>query len=296
MTKETNRVGVIGIGAMGMPIALNLCRQGFRVSVRDIRVDAEEQARAAGLQVADSPRVLTEMVDVIIIVVVDAGQIDDVLFGPDGVACPAASGKTILLCSTIAPEDTCSFARRLRAFNVATVDAPISGGPVRAANGTISMMIAGEPDLLQRHEVLLAAMSDKRFLISPTVGDGAKAKLVNNLLAGVNLVAGAEALALGMKVGLQPEKLFGLICASSGASWIFQDRMERALRDDFEPRAFTTILNKDMTLATKLADGANYDTPLGDAALEVFRRTIALGWGNLDDAAVIKTYLSAPPD
>ena len=284
------RIGIIGIGAMGMAMAKNLQRKGFIVSVRDVRPEAEHQAQALDMQVCATPARLMVHTDLVIIVVVNAQQIDDVLFGTDGVMQDSARGKTVMLCSTIAPEDTIRFAQRLAKSGIALIDAPISGGPARAEAGTMSIMLAADTELLQRHAQVIAALSDKQFRISTTIGDAAKTKLVNNLLAGVNLVAGAEALALGMKLGLEPRKLFEVICASSGMSWIFQDRMARVLQDDFAPRAFAHILTKDVTLATAMADAAECETPLGDAALEIFRKTVEQGWADLDDAAVIKTY------
>lgn len=290
--KTNPAIGLIGIGAMGMAMAKNLHHQNFSVAVRDIRPEAEQAAQALGMTVCVSPAALMAQVDLAIIVVVNAQQIDAVLFGVDGITQTAARGKIVMLCSTIAPEDTMRFAQQLAQHGIATIDAPISGGPARAEAGTMSMMLAAEGAVLARCEAVLAALSDKQFRISQTIGDGAKTKLVNNLLAGINLVAGAEALALGIKIGLDPHKLFEVISASSGASWIFQDRMARALQDDFAPRAFAHILHKDVTLATMMADTVHYDTPLGDAALSMFKQTIAHGWAELDDAAVIKNYLT----
>jgi putative dehydrogenase len=287
-----NKVGFIGAGAMGMAMAKNLHGRNFEVSVRDIRMEAEQEALRSGMAVATSPAALTLHADLIIVVVLNAQQIDDVLFGADGVVHSNARGKTVMLCSTIAPQDTISCAQRLAQVGIDTIDAPISGGPMRAACGTMSMMLAAPAEVIARHEEVLAALSDKRFRIGDKIGDGAKTKLVNNLLAGINLAAGAEAFALGIKQGLDPQLLFDVICASSGASWIFQDRMARVLQNDFAPRAFAHILTKDMTLATAMADASDFNTPVGDAALAIFRETLARGWGELDDAAIIKTYLS----
>lgn len=285
------KVGIIGIGAMGMAMAINLQCKGYAPVVRDIRAEAEQAARKRGMTVAASPAELASQVELVIVVVLNAQQIGEVLFGADGVVQSKTPCKTVMLCSTIAPEDTEGFAVQLASHGIATIDAPISGGPARAEAGTMSIMLAGEPAVLQAQEPVLAALSDKQFFVSERIGDGARVKLVNNLLAGINLVAGAEALALGMKLGLQPRKLFDIICASSGKSWIFEDRMARALDDDFSPRAFAHILTKDVTLATSMADKAGHETPLGDAALAVFRETVERGWAELDDAAVIKTYL-----
>ena len=291
MSQSTD-IGIIGIGAMGMGMARNLHGKGFNVCVRDIEPRACAEAAAAGMTVCVSPAALAVHAGLIILVVVDAAQIDAVLFGADGVVAGASAGrgKTVMICSTIAPEDTERFARGLAERGLALIDAPISGGPARAADGSMSMMIAAPASTLAPWEPVLDALAAKRFRISERIGDGARAKLVNNLLAGINLVAGAEALGLGMQLGLEPHQLYDLICASSGQSWIMADRMGRALVNDFAPRAATHILTKDMTLATGMAASAGYATPLGDAALARYRQAIARGWAALDDAAVLKTY------
>jgi 3-hydroxyisobutyrate dehydrogenase len=275
---------------MGMGIAKNLHRRGFPLRVRDIRPEAEDEARSLGIKVCESSAALGGQADVAVVVVVNAQQIDEVLFGADGLAQPDARVKTVLLCSTIAPEDSARIAGRLAQHGIAAIDAPISGGPARAESGAMSMMIAGDAATIAGCEALLAAMAAKRFAVSDSIGDAAKAKLVNNLLAGINLVAGAEALALAMKIGLDPHKMFEIIKASSGNSWVFEDRMARALEGDFAPRAYAHILTKDMTLATGMAAAADYPTPLGEAALAQFRETLRRGWSELDDAAVLKTY------
>ncbi len=291
------RIGVIGIGAMGLPIAQNLQRRGYTVAVRDISTAALHAAVASGLPACASPDELAACSDLLIIVVVNAKQIEDVLFAADGIAgdepagasrAAAVARPTVMLCSTIAPHDSVDFGRRLAATGIATLDAPISGGPVRAGNGTMSMMVAGERALVERFENVLHDMAAKVFFIGDALGDAAKTKLVNNLLAAINLAAGAEALALGSRLGLDPQQLFDVICASSGASWVFEDRMARALIDDYAPRAHTHILTKDIGLALQMADPANIETPLGDAALRIYRAAIAAGLADEDDAAIIK--------
>ena len=287
-----NTVGIIGVGAMGLAMARNLHARGYRVCSRDVREGADDVARAAGLTVCDSPRTLAAQADIAIVVVVNAQQIDAVLFGADGVIHAAGGARTVMLCSTIAPQDTVQFAGRLAAHGLATIDAPISGGPARALAGTMSMMLAAPAATLAPWQPLLADLAGKRFVVSETIGDAAKAKLVNNLLAGINLVAGAEALALAARLGLDPRAMFEIINASSGASWIFEDRMARALAQDYSPaRAAAHILTKDVGLATALAASVAHPTPLGDAALARLRETVERGWADLDDAAVIKTYL-----
>ena len=289
---NTPRIGIIGIGAMGLAMARNLHAQAYPLLVRDIDRQAVAEAALLGIEACDTPAALAARCDVLVIVVVDAAQIEDVLFGPGGVvrAAPAARDHklAVMVCSTIAAHDTEGFAERLKPHAIDLMDAPISGGPVRAADGSMSMMLACEPALLARHETLLRDLAAKLFFIGPKVGDAARTKLVNNLLAGVNLVAAAEALALGAQLGLDRQVLFDVISASSGASWIGQDRMARALAGDYAPRARAVILTKDVGLAVQMADAAGIETQLGDAALSVFKATVAAGLGEQDDAAVVK--------
>ncbi|MES2992356.1 MAG: NAD(P)-dependent oxidoreductase [Pseudomonadota bacterium] len=289
--RSTPRIGLIGVGAMGMAMALNLRERGHAVWSRDVRAQADAQASAAGITVCASPRELAAATDIVFVVVVNAAQIDAVLFGADGVVQAPGGARTVVLCSTIAPQDTARFAAQLAPHGIALIDAPISGGPARARAGEMSMMIAAPAATLAAWEPVFAALAAKRFVVGETIGDAAKAKLVNNLMAGINLVAGAEALALSAKLGLDPHAMYDLICASSGASWVFEDRMARALAEDYTPpRAAAHILTKDVGLATAMAASVDHATPLGDAALARLRETVARGWAELDDAVVIRTY------
>jgi 3-hydroxyisobutyrate dehydrogenase len=289
------RIGIVGIGAMGFAMATNLHARGHVLRVRDIDAAAVAAAAALGIAACDSPAVLAAQCDLIALVVVDAAQIDTVLFGADGVvhAPPRDRPPAVMICSTIAATDTERFRDRLAGHGIALLDAPISGGPVRAASGAMSMMLACDQALRVRFEPVLREMAGTLFYVGEKVGDAARTKLVNNLLAGINLVAGAEALALGARLGLDKRALFEVIKASSGASWIVTDRMARALDNDYVPRARSVILTKDVGLAVQMADAAGVDTPLGDAALRLFQATVAAGLGELDDAAVI---MSICPD
>ena len=287
---NTTRIGIVGIGAMGFAMATNLHGRGHALQVRDIDPQAEAAAAAHGISICGSPAALAERCDLIAVVVVDAKQIDAVLFGADGVVHAATAHRpAVMICSTIAANDTEDFRDRLAGHGIALLDAPISGGPARAAAGTMSMMLACEQALLDRFGAVLREMAGTLFYVGEKVGDAARTKLVNNLLAGINLVAGAEALALGARLGLDKRALFEVIKASSGASWIVTDRMARALDGDYAPRARSVILTKDVGLAVQMADAAGVETPLGDAALRLFQATVAAGLGELDDAAVIKS-------
>ncbi|MEO8058397.1 MAG: NAD(P)-dependent oxidoreductase [Burkholderiales bacterium] len=294
MNAHATRIGIVGIGAMGLPMARNLHRKGYSLKVCDIDPAACAAAAASGIAACDTPAALAAQSEVLVIVVVDAAQIDSVLFGARGVVHGGVqpvreASLAVLLCSTIAAQDTERFREQLAGHAIDLLDAPISGGPVRAEDGSLSMMLACEPALAAAHDKLLRDLAARLVYIGAKVGDAARVKLVNNLLAGINLVAAAEAMVLGVRLGLDPQVLFDVIDASSGASWIGHDRLKRALAGDYSPRARAAILTKDVGLAVQMADAAGVDTPLGDAALRVFRATVAAGLGDQDDAAVIKT-------
>lgn len=286
-------VGVIGTGAMGGGIASHLLDTGHQVLVRDIVSEREAPYLERGAQRAPDAATMIEKAATVFIVVVTAGQVDDVLQGPNGLLAGLKrlapdQARTVLLCSTIAPQDTERLAGQLQAAGAGVLDAPISGGPARAADGTMSMMIAGLDSVAALCMPLLETVSGVRFRISSRVGDAARAKLVNNLAAGINLVAAAEALALAGNLGLDITMMQKLMAASSGQSWIADDRVPRALAGDFEPRAATRVLTKDLTLATQVATDAGVQVSLGDQALCRFRDACEAGFAEDDDAAMVR--------
>lgn len=287
---EKQRVGVVGVGQMGMPVARRLLECGYPVHTRDIRAVADAEARGAGATVCDSPAALAAACRVVITLVVDEAQTEEVVFGPRGVAETLASDAVLIVSSTVSPTFVESLAGRLAGRGLAMLDAPMSGGPARARAGTISMMIAGADTALERARAVLETVSNARFRMSERPGDGARMKLVNNLLAGVNLAGSCEAMALGIRLGLDPQLLFDVVVASSGGSWIFGDRMPRVLAGDYRPKAAATLLTKDVSLALGMAREAGFPAPVAAAALQVYLATVALGHGAEDDAALVKFY------
>ena len=288
--RMTSSIGVIGPGAMGLGIAQSLLRAGFRVLVRDVNPERNRLASAAGAIVCDSAAAMARETGSVITVVVDAAQTRDVCFGVGGICETMKPDGVVMVCSTIAPADMVSIGAELNARQIQMLDAPISGGPARAAAGTISMMIAGPQTALDQCDAALKAMSDKRFIISHTAGDGARMKLVNNLMAGINLVAAAEAFSLGIKAGLDPKKIYDVVMASSGQSWMAGDRMKRIIDGDRSVTAAVPILTKDVGLALDFAKSLKFPLPVGGQAHQIFLATLALGHVNEDDNAVIRYY------
>jgi len=280
----TLRVGVIGVGAMGLAMALRLRDLNAAVAVRDIDPTREALARAAGSTVAATPAALAAAAEFVIVAVVDGAQTREVLFGDHGAAAAMSAGHTLLLCPTIAPENVEHCAGALATRGVGVLDAPMSGGPQRAREGSMSLMVAGAEATVEHCRTLLQALSSRLFRVGTRPGDGARTKLVNNLLAAVNLAGAAEALALAQRLGLDPTTMLAVIEQSSGQSWIASDRLRRALAGDTAVQARTALLAKDSSLALRVARDAGISLPLGEQAAECFARATAAGLGDRDDA------------
>lgn len=280
-------VAVVGIGNMGLGMALRLRDRGFAVRVRDIDPAREALARSEGLAVCASPAAAAADARCAIVAVVDAGQTEAVLFGEGGLAAALPRGAAVMLCPTIAPHDTEAFAARLAEAGLAPIDAPMSGGPARARDGTMSLMVACAAGTFDQQHGVIEALSSAVFRLGERPGDGARMKLVNNLLAGINLAGAAEVLALAERAGLDAGLALDVIERSSGQSWIGSDRMRRAIAGDLAPRAHTTLLNKDTRLALDMARRLGMATPVGENAAALFSRACESGFASLDDASLL---------
>jgi L-threonate 2-dehydrogenase len=275
------RVGVVGVGAMGMGIAKALLAKGFSVAVRDLVDERERAAIQAGAVRLGGD------VDVLVSVVVDAEQTRAVIEEHGGRA------SAFMMCSTIAPSDSERFAAALRAVEVEMLDAPISGGPARAHAGTLSMMASGSDTAFERCRPVIDAICARSFAIGRKAGDGSRMKVVNNMLAAANLAAGCEAMAMAALMGLNLKQAAEVIQASSGASWMFGDRMARALEADYSPKAAARVLLKDVGLFVHAARHLGLTAPMAECAREIFADTVARGYAEEDDAAVLKRYADA---
>jgi L-threonate 2-dehydrogenase len=246
----------------------------------------------------------------VVVAVVDAAQMHQVLFGKHGVAAGWAQrttsiSLTVLLCPTVAPADVQSAAAQLLALGVQVLDAPMSGGPQRARDGSMSLMVAGAAATYSASLPLLQLLASRLFFISTQPGDGARTKLVNNLLAAVNLAGAAEALALALRLGLHGPTTLAVMAQSSGQSWIASDRMARALAGQSDVLARVALLAKDSALALACVhDTSSLDTlqlfdvsssnqvplvlPVSQAAAQVFKEAVAAGWLDHDDSVLLQ--------
>ena len=287
-------VSIIGVGNMGGGIALNLLHRGYAVHVCDVEATRRQFFIKKGAVALVNTAQSATKSGVMIICLVDASQIEDVLLGADGLlkASPADLQKqTVLLCPTISPQDAERFAKLLADHGVRMIEAPMSGGPLKAQDGSMSLMVACEDALFKQHESLLRDLSSQLFHVSQRIGDGARTKLVNNLLAAINLTGAAEAIAMAQRLGLDADRTLDVIEKSSGQSWIGSERMRRALAGNvYPPGAHMTLLAKDTKLAMQAAFQTGCINPLGEVATGLFAHAIAQGMGDLDDSQMLKLF------
>lgn len=290
MRASVPAVGFVGIGNMGFGMAARLLEGGWPVQVCDLDPQRCADAAALGATVHATPAAVARALPaggLLVVAVVDAAQCHDVMWGPDGAAAALQPGQAVMWCPTIGPDEVQTLAERLATQGVHSIDAPMSGGPARARTGTMSLMVAGAAAVVDRHAHVLAQLAQPVFRLGERVGDGARTKLVNNLLAGINLVGAAEVLALAGQMGLDLGQTLDVIEQSSGQSWIGSDRMRRAIAGDLAPRAHMTLLAKDTRLAGQAAEAAGFAGPLGTRAAAVFAVACERGLSELDDGALL---------
>ena len=273
---------------MGAGMANRLLQTGWPVHVHDLDAAKQLVLQTAGAHVHGSAAEVARASDVVIVCVIDAVQVQQVMAGSDGLLSGLKAGQTVIMCPTMAPIQTEGFGKQLQAIGVAMVDAPMSGGPLRAANGTMSLMLAAPAIVLSAQEALLQTLSDKCVLISHRVGDGARVKLVNNLLAGINLVGACEAMVLAEKMGLDKEIALSLIERSSGQSWIGSDRLRRVFAADTFVGSHMRLLAKDTKLAMEAAYEAGFDGYLGDLTAKLFKHACEQGMADMDDSKMLE--------
>ncbi|MPY56232.1 L-threonate dehydrogenase [Streptomyces spongiae] len=284
------RVGVVGLGAMGLGMARSLRNAGYDVGVHDLRPEvAADFARSGGTAFASCGE-LAAAVDVLVGVVVNAAQVESVLFGADGAADRLRPGAVFVMCSTVDPHWSTACEGRLAEKDVLYLDAPISGGAARAATGELTMMTSGSAEAYAVADPVLEAMSSTVYRLGDRAGLGSKVKIVNQLLAGVHIAAAAEAMALGIRAGVPAEALYEVITHSAGNSWMFENRMAHVLAGDYTPLSAVDIFVKDLGLVLDSARPERFPLPLAATAHQMFLQASASGLGAEDDSAVIKIF------
>ena len=283
-------VGVIGLGAMGLGMAKSLRRAGHAVQAFDVRPGVAQAFAAEGGTAAPSAAALAAACSVVVSVVVNAAQTEELMFGSGGVAAAMRPGSVFVMCSTVDPATSSGFEARLEALGLQYLDAPISGGAAKAASAQMTMMTAGKPAAYAACGTVLESMAAKVYRLRDRAGAGSKVKIINQLLAGVHIAAAAEAMALGLREGVDAAALYDVITHSAGNSWMFENRMAHVLAGDYTPLSAVDIFVKDLGLVLDMARASKFPLPLSSTAHQMFMQASSAGYAKEDDSAVIKIF------
>ena len=278
-------VGIVGLGSMGMGAALSCVRAGLSTWGADLNSNACATLKEAGAcGVSDNAATFAEKLDALLVLVVNAAQVKQVLFGETGVAQHLKPGTAVMVSSTIASADAQEIATALAGFDLEMLDAPVSGGAVKA------VMASGSDIAFERLAPVLEAVAGKVYRIGAEPGLGSTVKIIHQLLAGVHIAAGAEAMALAARAGIPLDVMYDVVTNAAGNSWMFENRMRHVVDGDYTPHSAVDIFVKDLGLVADTAKALHFPLPLASTALNMFTSASNAGYGKEDDSAVIKIF------
>ena len=283
-----SRVGWVGLGAMGLPMAGNVARAGHDVTAYDIDPGRAASLADDGVKPASSISQAATGAEVLVLMVATPAQVDGVLFGEDPATSSLDPGAVVMIMATVGPAAVQRWVERLRQQQVEVVDAPVSGGVRRAGEGDLLVMVGGADSAVQRVQPVLDAMAGHAPVVGPAPGDGQKVKLVNQLLCGVHIAAAAEALAYAEAMGLDAAATWQVIREGAAASFMLNDRGERMVQPSDEVKSALDIFVKDMGLVLDTGRATSFPSPLASAAEQLFLAGHRAGLGRRDDSSVIE--------
>jgi len=288
------RIGFVGLGAMGFAMAKRLAERQRHVTGYDINPDPISRLVAAGGHAAESAADVAGRSDVLILLVVSAAQAEQVLFA-DGALAALAPGKTVVLMATCAPAAVAAMAAKVEAAGRRFVDAPVSGGVPGIEAGTLTIMAAAPDDVFANVKPLFLEIGSNLYHLGQSPGQGAAMKTVNQLLAGVHIAVAAEGLALAEKAGIDPVLALKILGGSAAASWMLNNRGPRMVGESDEVLSAVDIFVKDLDLVLEMGKSEKLGLPLSAAAHQLFIAASGMGFGKADDSQVIATYRGQSP-
>lgn len=270
------KIGFIGTGVMGRPMALNLLRKGYSLTIVRRHPDRDATLIVQGASTAASPREAARASDVLILMLPNTEVVEQVLFGDDGVIHAARNGMIVIDMSTISPQKTVEFAERLAKAGCVMLDAPVSGGQKGAEAGTLGIMVGGPKEIFERCRPIFEAMGKTITYTGPS-GCGQKTKLVNQLVAATNLLGAVEGLRLARAAGLDAHTTLQAVSSGAASSWMLSNLGPKILQGDFAPGFSIRLQHKDMTLLKEWLSGIGGDFPAGDLVYSLFERAMEAG-------------------
>lgn len=284
------RIGIIGLGSIGAGMAQNAVEAGFAVTVYDVRREAVEAAVSKGAAAGDNARFVGENADIVVVIVLNFAQMQQAVFGPEGVLDGMRPGSVLVLSSTISASDARSIALAANAKGVTVLDAPVSGGKSGAEAGRLTFMVGGPKYAFDETRELFDALGNYVVHVSEEVGSGLIVKAVNQIVTHVTVVAIAEGLTFGTKYGIDPDILFEILTRCTANCYMWQDRVPYILKRDFTTRGSLDIQVKDLAICLDMGREMQFPMFLSAAAQQVYLMGQADGLGSEDLGAVVKVY------
>ena len=282
-------VSVFGLGSMGLGVACSALAGGHDVFGFDTDPERQSKFIARGGQSGVMENTIAKS-NVVVSVVPNGAQTENLFFGVKGVVPQMQAGSVVVSCATLAPETAKRLADKCNEYQVLYLDAPISGGPIKASNGALTIMASGSKAAFDAAMPLLGSISDNVYNLGEEAGHGSAMKSVNQLLAGVHIAAMGEALTFGLSQGIDANLIVEVISKCAGTSWMFESRASHVLDGDYTPYAAINIWLKDLGIVLDVAKGSQFSAPLTAAALQQFVAAAGQGLGGEGDAAVAKVY------
>ena len=283
------KIGFIGLGAMGMPMAENLIKKQYSVTGFDVRPESVSTFEALGGKGAATAAQAAANADVLIVMVVNAAQAESVLFDAGALDAMASAG-TVVLMATCAPSAVKSIAARIAATGRHIIDAPVSGGIIGAKGGTLTIMASAPKPIFDQFHAVLTTLGDKLFHVGEEPGQGAAVKTVNQLLCGVHIAVAAEAIALAEKAGIDGKLALEILGGSAAASWMLNNRGPRMFEEEPMVASAVDIFVNDLGIVVDAGRSSKTPLPIASAALQMFLAASAMGLGLKDDSQVVEAY------
>jgi len=282
---------VIGLGSMGMGAAKSCLRAGLNTWGVDLNPVALANLREAGARDAQSSAsAFADQLDAVLLLVVNAQQVNAILFGKEGLAAKLRPGTGVMVSSTLSAQDAQQIEQQLAEHQLLMLDAPVSGGAAKAASGEMTVMASGSEAAFTQLQPVLDAVAAKVYRVGNEIGLGSTVKIIHQLLAGVHIAVGAEAMALAARAGIPLETLYEVVTNAAGNSWMFENRMKHVVDGDYSPKSAVDIFVKDLNLVADTAKSLHFPLPLASTALNMFTEASNAGFGREDDSAVIKIF------
>jgi len=283
------RIGFIGLGIMGFPMASHLLKAGYLLTVYNRTIEKAKKLEEMGARIAHSPREVSEESDIVFAMVSNSEAIEEIVFGENGIIEGAREGLIFINCSTVSPKTNIELSKKLKEYGIEVLDAPVTGSGVQARAGKLTFMVGGKREIYERCLPLFLTMGKEAYHVGD-IGAGSYTKLANNTMLAINMMSLAEGLILAAKAGIDPEIFLKIVCGGGAKSSIAEAKIPKIVSRDFTPDFKESLMLKDVGLALDQADEFNITLPILSLCREILKIADIEGYGDEDLCAMIKCY------